>query len=290
MIIDAKLLGGDKIFKLAWGNGISGIRAGSVRIFTYIFIIQWAYFYLLSSIRFETDKFKRIIYILFWLIILYQFIFCNMTRQLLLMVFLTTIIFFCRLENRTKLFVLLAVSLVFSAVLLITLNKNNLKLNGTVFGKLVSLTQNEVSDKEHGNIAIRVNGIKFYYPYFQETKFLGMGMMSTTFQGSPVHKGELRKYQFADIGFFAILFRFGVFAIFFIIIVLVGLFKDLLFIQKNATDISSRINANGLTYFLIGTIIFVPSLSIFFEDINALYYGIIFYFVYKIKDSLEFPQ
>lgn len=286
VIIDAKLLGGGKIFQLAMSNRISGFRGDAVRIFTYPFITIWAYFYLLSGIRFEKETAKKALYIILILIISYQIIYCNMTRQIIVMLFLATILFFFHLKLFSKIIIASIVGVIITFVVMV--NANNRGLFEDVFlNKIIQETQYEATQTTKGNIAIRLNAIKYFYPYFVKTGYLGMGMMSYTYEDSPVNIGVYKGYSFWDLGFFAILFRFGILAIMFIFFVLKRVFKDLRFIQMDESDPEMKIVANGLIYLFISKIILLPSSDVFFSEWNCLYYGIIFYFISRMVTEIR---
>ncbi len=284
VIIDAKVLGGGKIFHLAMSNGISGFRGGSVRIWTYSFITIWAYFYLLSGARFKKEKIKKALYIIFFLIINYQIIFCNTTRQLIAMLFLTTILFFFNLKAFSKIMIACITVIIITSAIAGYVSNSDLFKN-IFFYKIAQETRYEAKQTTKGNIAIRANAIRYFYPYFKKTGFLGMGMMSYTNKDSLVSIGFEKGYSFWDLGFFAMLFRFGIFAIIFIFFVLKRIFKDLRFIQAKVNDPEMQIVANSLIYMFISKIILLPSSTIFFGESDCLYYGILFYFIYRMKVS-----
>lgn len=285
VIIDAKLLGGGKIFHLAMSNGVSGVRTGAVRIFTYPFITIWAYFYLLSVIRFEKEIIRKVLYIIFILIISYQIIFCNMTRQIIVMLFLTTILYFFNLKFFSKIIITSTIGVIIILAGIIYANNSNL-LKNSFFYKITQVTQYEATQTMEGNIAIRLNAIKYFYPYFKKTGFLGIGTMSFSYENSPVRIGAKKGYIFGDLGFFAILFRFGVFSVIFIIFVLKSIFKDLRFIEAEESYSEIKIIADSLIYLFISQIILLPTSTIFFGGHYILYYGIIFYFISRIKKDV----
>jgi hypothetical protein len=284
VLIDAYTLGGGKIFQLAWINGVSGYRAGRVRIYTYGFCTIWSYYYLLSAIRLENVKIRKCFYFLALLIILFQIIFCIMARNLLITIFLTTLIHFFNLKHNLKVLIALLMGIFLIFNILINVNGGSHKHD--MLKTLFTQTETELQSKTKGNIAVRAQGIQFYYPFFEKTAFMGMGLMSTTFTGSPVYKGGKIGYTFSDIGLFATLFRFGIPALIFIIIVLWRLFADLLWINRTTVDKNVKIISESLIYLLIGAHILFPISSSFFGEDIPLYYGIIFYIVYKMKSSL----
>jgi len=265
-------------------NGISGLRGGSVRIFTYSFITVWAYFYLLSAIRFQKGKNKIILLSISWALIAFQLFFCNMSRQLMLMVSLTTLLFLFHLQGISQLIIGSTACGLIAFTAIVVLNNDNLLENNSAY-KIIHNTQYEAVQSSKGNIAVRLNGIKYFYPYFKKTGFLGMGMMSVTDKNSPAKWAIEHGYLFGDLAFFAILFRFGIFAVIFIIYVLWRVFKDLQLIQ-NTGDIEYKIIANCLIYLFISKIIFLPSSTLFFHEVSCLYYGMLFYFIYRLKSDV----
>lgn len=286
VIIDSKLLGGGKIFQLAMSNGISGFRAGMVRIFTYPFITVWAYFYLLSGIKLEKKKARKILYVIFLLIIGYQLVFCNITRQLIVVLLLTTILFLFNLKPFSKVIITSFAMALLILTAMFCIN-NTALMQDTFFYKIGKTTQLEVGQTTQGNIAIRRNAIKYFYPYFKKTSFLGMGMMSPIYENSPVAIGLSKGYNFADMGFFAILFRFGIFAIILMFLILKRVFIDLSCVQRRTKDHQVQIIVNSLIFLFISKIIILPFSTIFFRGDVSLFYGILFYFLFKLKKGLE---
>ena len=281
VIIDAKLLGGGKIFNLAMSNGVSGYRFGAVRIFTYPFVTIWAYFYLLSNIRFNPNNFKKAFYALGLGLIIFQLIFCNMTRQILVMLLLSTAVFMIRLKTTSRILIGCFIGGIITLIVLTYSFSGEFSMNN-ILGNFVQQTQYEAGQTTEGNIAIRRNAIKYFYPYFEKTRFLGIGMMSVTHKDSPISVGSSKGYIFADLGFFAILFRFGIFAVMLIFFVLKRVFKDLCCIQKTK-DIETKIIANSLIYVFVSKIILLPTSTIFFSESSCLYYAILFYFICRMR-------
>jgi len=211
VIIDAKLLGGGIIFKMAMNNGISGMRGGSVRLVLYSFVTIFAYFYFLAMIKFSKDSTIKLLSFLSWLIILFQLVFCFMTRQVLLMIFMTTLLFLLNIKNMIfKVIVYATLAGVFLFSVLFGLSNPDLVYESSYY-KLFEKTRADTAGKETGNITHRLNGIKFFYPYFEETFYLGMGMSTIRSETSPVAAAAKQGYLFTDLGLFAILFRFGIF-------------------------------------------------------------------------------
>ncbi len=285
LIIDAKLLGGFKIFIYASINGVSGLRGGNIRIAVFVFMTLFSYFYLLSTIKITKNPKMRLLSILSLAIITYQIVFILMTRQILVYLFMTTILFLVNIKSLFfKTFIYCTLSLTLLGVILFYLN-NPILAEETFFFKILERTKVEAAKKDEGNIGIRIKGIKFYYTYFKKTYFIGMGMTAVTDENSPEYIGSKKGLLFTDLGFFAVLYRFGIFSIILSAVIFTRVFKDLSFIQKNGNARHKTI-ANSLTYFLISTIIFLPVLKGFFNEGHALYYGIIFYIIYKLKSEI----
>jgi len=283
VIIDAKLFGGFKIFQYALYNGVSGVRGGSVRIATYGYPTVFAYFYLLSFIRFNSNITVKVIALLGLLIITYQLVFCLMSRQIIIVIFMTTGVFLLNLRDKiSKTFICCTISLVILFASLIFLNNQSL-LEKTAYFKLFEERKTRNRDRR-STIDLRISGIKFFFPYFLKTAGLGTGIMSPMSKTTPEYEGRTsgRTYLLADLGIFALIYKFGIFSIIAIVVILTRVFKDLIFIQKDK-NIEYQIIANFLIYFFISEIIFPPSSKIFFSGDRSLYYGFIFYFIYKLK-------
>ncbi|MCP4761575.1 MAG: hypothetical protein GY870_07320 [archaeon] len=287
IIIDAKLLGGGKIFIYATVNGISGMRAGSFRIFTYVTMTVITYFYLLSTIKFNKKPIIKFLALVGWLIITCQLSFCNMTRQLLLVLFMSTVLFLFNIKAifpKTIIWCTLGLGLLFA--ILISLNNKELVEKSTYY-KLYERTKYESSKDEEGTIAVRIKGIKYFYPYFLQTSYIGMGMMSVNEPGNPISvAAKEHGFLFADLGFFSIIYRYGIFSIIAIVVILTLVFRDLLYIQKHG-NIKYKIIASSFIYYYISKIIFLPISTIFFVEFYALYNGIIFYITYKLKSEIH---
>lgn len=282
VVIDSKLLGGGKIFRLAMSNGISGTRAGIIRIFTYPIVTIWVYFYLLCSIKHEKIIFKKIVYFVFWMIIAYQLIFCNATRQIIFTLFLTSTIFLFKLRFTSR-FVILCTVGILSVFLIFIYLDNVSNVKELFLHKLIENTQYEMTLRNKGNIAIRLNAIRNFYPYFEKTKFMGIGMMSSTFKDSPVYTGLTEGYNFADLGLLSILFRFGILSVVVIFFLLKRIFIDLKFIYLKNKDMEIKIITSSLIYLFLSKIIFPPVADVFFSESSVLHYGILLYFIYRFK-------
>ena len=279
VIIDAKLLGGGHIFKLAMRNGVSGIRAGQVRLFTYSFISSWMYFYTLCLLRYEKKKQKKGIYLCFFCIIFVQIFSCGMTRQLMAMLLATTAIYLFSAKFKTKIVYVLGVPIILCSLFVFN-GFGFINLGDNYLAKIYEKTQEEVIQSDNkGNIALRRKGLSFFYPYFRKTIFIGFGPLSDTYKNSPAVYGRTKHYLLVDLGFFEILYKYGVFAIIFIFVVLKCLFKDISLIKK--TSMSKEVNAivDSIQYFLISKIIILPFGVLFFGTGQAMYYAIMLYFV-----------
>lgn len=286
IIIDSKFFGGFKIFQYAWFNGISGERAGTIRIVVYGFASVYTYFYLLSSLRFIKNSRLRFLLFLAWTAITYQIIFCSMTRQQLIMIAMATIIFLLRIQNlfyKTLIYCTLSISIL-STVLYFANNMDSFK--ETSYYKLFETSSSEVAGDTEGSMSLRINGIKFFYKFFEKSYFLGIGMSTAREESSPEYQGLQEHFLFTDLGFFTTLYKFGIFSVVLITIILVRIFRDLAYIQKKG-DTQIKIIANSLTYFFISSIMFLPAYRGFFWDGECMYYGIFFYIIYKLKSSLD---
>lgn len=282
LIIDAYIFGGGKIFELAMSNGISGMRAGQVRIAVYWFIASWVYFYLLSTINYSKNIKSKFFAFLALAFIVIQLLFVGMGRQLLLGLFLTTFIFcFNKLKRFRTILVCLIVFL--SLVLFFfALNKTDLFKQSIVY-RLVDQTLFESEQTTSGSIAVRLNGIKYFYPDFLKSKFLGMGILSSTEENSPVAIGlRYYGYNFNDFGLFAIVFRFGFFSLILLFLLLRSCFRDLRLASINE-NVDVKILADSIMYLLISKIILFPTITIFFKESDCLYYVLILYFVYILN-------
>jgi hypothetical protein len=285
IIIDAKLLGGFVIFRTAYWGGVSGERAGSIRLSVYVFPTIIAYFYLLSLIRFNKKPFIKFLSLISWLIITYQLLFCNLTRQLNLALFMTVALFIFNIRGLfSKPIVLSTISFGILFTFIIMLN-NQVLLEKNTYYKMYELTKDEAGRSETGSISLRIRGFKFFYPYFAKTYYLGMGMMSSTAENNPEIEGRKRGLKFADLGLIALVFRFGIFSIIVIAVILTRIFKDLIFLQTNE-NVKYKIIATSFIYLFISQIIILPTSTIFFNLTNSLYDGIIFYIIYKLKSEM----
>jgi len=283
VVIDAKLLGSGSIFQLAMTDGISGLRLHSVRISVNHFMAAWVYFYLLSSIRFKQSGFKKIFYIIFAVIILYQLIFIGMGRQVMIQILLTTILFISTTKSNIKLTLICAIFAMCILTATFFLNYTDVLQNNFVY-RLIVKTLYEASITHGSSIAIRMDGIKYFFPYFMRSPFLGIGLLSSTYKNSPVTVGLQMGYNFADFGIFSTLFRFGLLSILLTILMVKSIFSDL----KSSYPISSegtRIIISSIIYLFIYLIILVPSATVFFYGSSCLYFGILLYFVYRIKQN-----
>jgi len=286
LIIDAKIVGTFFVFKYAAANGVSGTRGGNVRIAVISLLTVFTYFYLLSTIKFNKKLTIKFLSMLGMTVIMYQIVFVLMTKQIFIPVILTTIIFLTTTKNLiSKIFFFSIISVFLLSTAIFFLN-NQEALEQSTYYKIIERTKSDIKNIDEENpIATRVKGIKFFFQYFKQTGFLGMGMNSSTNESSPIYKGGEQGYGFTDLGFFAIFFRFGIFSVILIIVILNRVFKDLIFIQKNS-DTKHKILANSTIYFFISSIIFLPALKIFFYEQNCLYYGIFFYIIYKLKSEI----
>jgi len=199
---------------------------------------------------------------------------------------LTTIVFLSNIKSViSKTFIYCTLSLgVLSVVTFYSFNP--LLLEQHTIYKIIKKSISDSDKKETGTIAVRINGVKFYYEYFKKTAFLGIGMSSgnspTSVEALGFKEGH---YLFTDLGIFAMLFRFGIFGFILTVVILTRTYKDLSFIQNNGNT-GQEIIASSLTYFFISTIIFIPAVKGFFDPGQALYYGIFFYFIYKLKSGI----
>ena len=288
VIIDAKLLGGGKIFSYAMTNGISGFRAGSARIAVYMTANILAYFYLLSVLKAGGARHARPWAFLACVVIFYQLFFCTMIRQYMIVLTLTTLVYLFRFSQRLRQIVVPFITACAIAVALLILQKGGDFSNSKVgqLGSIVQQTQYEMSRADEGNIAIRLNGIRFYYPYFKKTGFLGMGMTSITHKASPEYEGFRRYYLFADLGFAAVLFRFGVLSVLLVAAMFTSIFKDLSRILREGND-DVKIVASSIFYFTLSKIIFLPFSDCFFSESSSFYYGLLFYFISRMLYDLN---
>jgi hypothetical protein len=290
VIIDANLLGGGIIFQLAMSNGVSGIRGDKVRIFTYPYITLWGYFSLLSIIKLSKRLITKIFFTICLLIIAYQLIFCNMTRQLIVIIVLTTSLYFIKNKLFSNILASILIGIILCCAIFIFSYNTDL-FNNSILSEIVKNTQIEASQPTKGNIAVRLNAIRYYFPYYAKTGFLGMGMMSYTYEDSPVREGMRKAYSFWDLGLISILFRFGIFSIIFIFFVLKRIFSDLKYIKKKTNKFKTILISDSLNYLFISQIILLPSSYIFFSEGTCLYYGILFYFIFKLKkETRNFPD
>jgi len=280
-IIDARLLGGGKIFKFAMTDGVSGERLGMSRISTYSFVLSWIYFYFLSVFKYSINNKDRILSIFCIFLIIYQITFVSMMRQLYVMLALTTVVFVFRWHSNIKKMLLCLFSVLLVCTILVCLFNPTI-IRESFFYKIYDKTNYEAFHTSKGSIAIRMDGIKYFYSYFKKNILLGIGVMSSTFRDSPVRIGLQRGYNFADLGLFSILYRFGLTSILLIVLILFTVFKDLKYLLNIYLNKEKNI-IESIFYLFICMVILIPSSTIFFKDNEILYYGILFYFLYRFK-------
>ena len=285
LIVDAKVLGGGKIFNLAMLNGISGTRLGSARIATYVFMTVWMYFYLLARLKHCKKPLLKFLYLTSLALILYQIVFVAMIRQLFIMMLLATGIFLLNLKMKRKIIVI-SIFIIFLCLVIYYFANNDFLFRESYFYKLTEHTLTEIQKTSEGNFAIRLNAARFFYPYFQKTFFLGMGILSPTYKNSPVCIGLQCGYNFADLGIISVIYRFGILAILTIVLLLKKAFHDLKFIIKTS-DGEARTIAESIFYFLICLIVLILPTTIFFNGGDVFYYAIVLYFIYRMKKDLK---
>lgn len=285
LIVDAKVLGGGRIFNLAMLNGISGTRLGSARIATYIFMTVWMYFYLLARLKHCKKPLLKFLYITFLALILYQMVFVAMIRQLFIMMLLATGIFLLSLKMNRKIMAIL-ISIIFLCLIIYYFAYNDFVFKESYFYKLTEHTLTEIQKTSEGNFAVRLNAARFFYPYFQKTFFLGMGILSPTYKNSPVCIGLEYGYNFSDLGIISVIYRFGLLAILTIVLLLKKAFYDLRLIIKGSNGEAKTI-AESIFYLLICLIVLILPTTIFFNGGDSFYYAIILYFIYRMKKDLN---
>lgn len=285
LIVDAKLLGGGRIFQLAMTDGVSGERVGNVRINSFWFITTWMYFYALVATKFSRNLKERLLYYFALFIISYQLFFVNMGRQLTVMILLATLVFISKLSTRSRFIVICLVVVAFIGGGWLRFMSSS--SSPSFFNKVVQLTIYEAQQKDKGNIAVRIGGIKYFYPYFERTAYLGMGLMSSTYKDSPVSSGLAKGYNFADFGMVSTVYRFGIFAVLLIFLLLKKIYKDVKQVTKLSNDLKIKIIAESIAYLFLCMIIWLPSSTIFFKESEALYYGVLLYLIYKLKDGVR---
>ncbi len=289
VIIDAQLLGGGVIFNEAMTNGVSGERAGGIRLATYVTPTIWALYYIMAMLKMEHFAKWRSWLIFGGVIILYQFFFCNMTRQLLVSVILTIIVYLCSLPNRLKHWsgvVLFSAVIIGIGLFLWTTLMSSNKASRNPILAIIEQTQDEVTDNKGGNIDIRRKGIEFYFQYLKKTWFLGTGVTSTTVPGSPEYEGGEQHFLMADIGLFAVLIRFGVPGLLLVLFLFWIMFRDVSYIMKYG-NVEAQAIAEGIYYFLVGQVVLLPSSNIFFPEYETLHVGLLFYFISKMKSECK---
>lgn len=286
LIVDAKLLGGGRIFQLAMTDGVSGERVGNVRINSFWFMTTWMYFYALVATKFSRNFKERLPYYFVLFIISYQLFFVNMGRQLTVMILLTTLVFISKLPTRSRFIVICLLIVTFIAGGLLRFMPSSYSPN-YFFNKIIQQTIYEAEQRDKGSIGVRISGIKYFYPYFEKTSYLGMGLMSSTYKNSPVSFGLSKGYNFADFGMVSTVYRFGIFAVLLIFFLLRKIYKDVKQVTKLSDEPQIKKIAESIAYLFLCMIILLPSSTIFFKESEVLFYGILLYIIYKLRDGIR---
>lgn len=284
VILDAKLLGGGKIFKLAMHNGVSGVRGGAVRIFTYVTASVMVFYYIMAVLRVKKFVTGRQWLILAWFVMIFQFFFCNMTRQLMLQFAAVILLYIITMSAHIRKWLLpiMAVVVLLGALVFVW---SEGRVGSKQLAAIVEKTQTELDSPRDGNVAVRKNGFAFYYPYLQKTWFIGMGITSTTYPGSPEMKGDAKGYLMADLGFVATFLKFGIPGILATLVFFSFIFIDLKYIyQKGSEEV--RVLALAIFYFMLGQVATLPTSTMFFSQWDVFYSGIFFYFIYRLKKEV----
>lgn len=240
-------------------------------------------FYCISSLFNEKHKISSFISLFLCTALLaYPTIFINLTRGKIIGIFLTLIFFVIWFLpwRKTFLFVLTILTILFFSFVFDS--------SGSFSDVFYKVFDSVVQEKSQGagTIGVRMRGANYFFEEFRKTNLIGMGMVSASESfDNPIIKAKLR-YGFSlnDLGFLAVLFQFGFPAIVLALIVLKRIFRELTFVIRYG-DSSFKCIAIGIFIYFVYQI--VLGQHMFFWGKNSFYYGMLFYFVWRMKDLVD---
>lgn len=191
--------------------------------------LPFVFYYLLVTLTLKknTSRINFFIVCIFILVVINIF-YVSIIRQIIISVIVTVIYYYIR-YLRLKIRAI-HLSFMICACLIIFVFR-------PAFFNIITDTARSLYDDNYDgkkNVDIRLDGIKFYWSQFRKTGYVGTGRISTVYStNNPIAETiEVDKYDYTDLGLFAVLFQYGFPAIILIGVVVFRYFKDSSIIQK----------------------------------------------------------
>ncbi|MFP4573786.1 MAG: hypothetical protein ACLFNW_12540 [Desulfobacterales bacterium] len=137
-------------------------------------------------------------------------------------------------------------------------------------------------DEYEGGAKTRIEGMEYNLNLFQDTAYIGLGLLSNRLPGTdPYRYGRVHyRYHAGDHGLVAVLYRFGFPGLILTLFILYQMFKDLNVIYRHGRE-EYRSIALGLHLYLVFCL--AGLLQIFWKDNMSLWVGLMFFMVWRMR-------
>ncbi len=238
--------------------------------------VLYATFYLISSFSMRKNS---ILCALGLVILLYYIFFVYMARSAIFglgIVWLLSCVFYQSVRRR-----LLSWGLLF--FLLLILSQSFMK-----FGVIDIIKESAISIKDEiagveGTVGTRMRGIEYYWHEFQETWYVGIGMVSSV-RGVDTSVGiGMTEYKFnpADQGIFSVILQFGFQALILTGVICYRMFRDLRYVTRYGIS-DLKLIALSVQLFLLFQIVTFSHIFLWYWV--GIWWGIFFYITWKMRD------
>lgn len=212
-------------------------------------------------------------------ILLYHLFFVFMSRRIILglgIVLLLFCVFYPTVRKRLLSWGLLV-------LLLLLLSQSFVK-----FGLIDIIKESAISIKDEmsgvdGTVGVRMRGIQYYWHEFQETWYVGIGLVSYV-RGADTNVGiGITEYKFnpADQGIFSVILQFGFHALILTGVICYRMFRDLRYVTRYGISDLKMIALSIHLFLLLKIVTFS---HIFLWHKQGLWWGLFFFMTWKMRD------
>ncbi|MBI4651058.1 O-antigen ligase family protein [Candidatus Desantisbacteria bacterium] len=221
----------------------AGMRAGTLRFFGgYPIVVLGIFFIFAKFIRYRKIKDLLIFLVLFIIsssLIKARMIMFGILIAVVMISFRTRII---NIRNILFFFI--------SAILILFMYfgilQNQYQYKDYMYYKIIYETKNEIKYSE-GNWLVRLKEYNYFLKYWMENPLFGRGIYTSTYSESIETQGIAFGYYLSDLGWFSILYEFGLIGLFWAIVLIVYILKRVYIYQYYEMEI--------YVYFVISTLV-----------------------------------
>ncbi len=155
-----------------------------------------------------------------------------------------------------------------------------------VFSSSLDTSRGAIRNEANMSVYVREKGMKYYFDQFVQTKFMGIGWVSsvTSTQNNAILKANIAGMKLVDLGVFEVLFRYGLLGLLVYLRFMWVALKQVKFINRHG-DPTTRVVALTLGMFLIAKIMSLN--TIFFFPGHCIFYAVIMYILDTLFQSLR---